>query len=257
MSRILILGATSEIAHAVAKRYASRGASIYLVGRDRSRTAALADELIELTKARAADVRGPDEPAKVRYDAADLSDLSLQRAALDRAWTAFGGFDRALIAYGVLGDEHISQTNWRVAQELLHVNLVSVVTLLDRLVEIAGRPSTLHIGVIGSVAGDRGRDRVALYAAAKGGLERYAEALQQRTWPDGPRIVFVKPGRVRTRMTAHMTPSPLTASPDLVGGAIVSALDRGTRMTYVPGWWRGIMLLVRSIPWLAFRRMRF
>lgn len=252
MTRVLILGATSEIAGAVAREYRDRGARLYLVGRNPIKTAAVAERI----KAEGV-ANGVNDPASVQYDLADLANLSEQGVVLDRAWKAFGGFDRVLIAFGVLPDEAASQHDWKLAEASLQTNLVAVITLLDRLIEHCGSPSDSRIGVIGSVAGDRGRNRVAVYSAAKGGLERYAEALQQRLSATGPRIILLKPGWVATPMTANMPPSRLIARPEQAAAAIVSALEHGKRVAYVPGWWRIVMLLVRNVPSFIFKRMRF
>lgn len=252
MTRVLILGATSEIAGAVAREYHNRGARLYLVGRNPTRTAAAAQRIL-------ADgvVDGATNPAAVEYDLADLANMSEQGIVLDRAWKAFGGFDRILIAFGMLPDEAASQHDWRLAEASLQTNLIAVITLLDRLIERCGSPSESRIGVIGSVAGDRGRNRVAVYSAAKGGLERYAEALQQRLSATGPRITLLKPGWVSTPMTANMPPSRLIARPEQAAAAIVSALEHSKRVAYVPGWWRIVMLLVRNVPSFIFKRMHF
>lgn len=245
MTRVLVLGATSGIAKSVAAIYGRRGARLFLVGRNGVQMAGITQAL--------ADGGASD----VRSALADLSKPELQGDVIDEAWTAFGGFDRVLIAYGVLPDESASPKDWRLATEAMQTNLVSVVTLLDRVVERADSERPIHIGVIGSVAGDRGRARVAIYAAAKSGVERYVEALQQRCNQSKIRITLIKPGWVRTPMIAHMPPSALIASADHVAVTIVRALDGGAVRVYVPAWWRVVMAFVRAIPGPLFRRLRF
>lgn len=245
MTRVLMLGATSGIAEAVGRIYAVRGSRMYLVARDPAKLSGVSSEL------------GLLGAAEVRTALADLARPDSQGAVLGMAWSAYGGFDRVIIAYGILPDEAAARSDWKLASEALQVNLSSVVTLLDRLLERCDRAIPVRIGVIGSVAGDRGRARVAVYAAAKGGLERYVEALQQREQRGAIRLTMIKPGWVRTRMTAGMPKSVLIASPERAAQAIVRAVDRGSAVAYVPGWWRLAMLAVRSLPGSVFRRLEF
>ena len=245
MRRVLLLGASSAIARAVARRYAATGARLYLVARTVDR---VASDAAALRAAGAADVLAAG---------ADLAKCEAHAALLDEAWRAFGGFDRILIAYGTLTDERAARTDWRLAAESLQVNLVSPVALLDRLLERLNRTDDARIAILGSVAGDRGRDRVAMYGAAKAGLERYVEALQQRSAGAPARLTLVKPGWVRSPMTAQLRESPLVAAPDVVARSIVRAMERGWATIYVPAWWRVVMLGVRMLPDWLFRRMHF
>ena len=242
--RVLILGATSAIGMAVAEAHARRGNRLYLVARDRAKLAGRAEHLT---------LRGA---ADAREAIADLGRPQDQAAMLDAAWTAYGGFDRVIVAYGTLPDEAATSADWRAAADALQVNLVSVVTLLDRVIERV-TDGTCRIAVIGSVAGDRGRARVALYSAAKGGLERYVEALQQRERHGRCSLTLIKPGWVRTPMTAHLSLPRVAVSAERAASGIVSALDRNAPVAYVPGWWRLAMTVVRTIPRALFRRLRF
>ena len=109
---------------------------------------------------------------------------------------------------------------------------------------------------ISSVAGDRGRASNYIYGSAKAGFSAFLSGLRNRLAASGVHVVTVKPGYVRTRMTAGMDlPAPLTAKPAEVADAVVQAVRRRHDVVYVRSIWRWIMLAVRAIPERAFKRL--
>jgi hypothetical protein len=109
---------------------------------------------------------------------------------------------------------------------------------------------------ISSVAGDRGRGSNYVYGAAKAGFTAFLSGLRNRLSPLGVRVVTVKPGFVRTRMTEGMKlPPVLTAEADEVGRAIFKA-ERGGDVLYVRPVWRGVMAIIRAIPEPVFKRLK-
>src|SRR5688572_26393655 len=133
MQRILILGATSAIAEAVARRYAPAGARFFLVARSAERLDAVASDL----RARGAET--------VDQAVADLGPVAGHAALLDRAWTALGGVDIALLAYGVLPDQRLCERSWPAASDALQVDFISPSALLH---ELATRLEPAGAGVI-------------------------------------------------------------------------------------------------------------
>jgi decaprenylphospho-beta-D-erythro-pentofuranosid-2-ulose 2-reductase len=111
--------------------------------------------------------------------------------------------------------------------------------------------------VFSSVAGERGRKPVILYGAAKAGLSRYLEGLDHKFRRRGLCTVCVKPGFVKTGMTAGLRPPPLAATPDDVARRVLRAIDRGRPEVYAPGVWRWIMRVIRHLPRLVMRRIEF
>ena len=108
-----------------------------------------------------------------------------------------------------------------------------------------------------SVAGDRGRKPVAIYGAGKAGLSHYLESLDHRWRAEGLVTVCVKPGFVRTGMTEGLDPPPFSGEPEEVAKDVLKAIDRGRPVVYVPGAWRGIMLVIRHLPRAVMRRVEF
>jgi short-subunit dehydrogenase len=111
--------------------------------------------------------------------------------------------------------------------------------------------------VFSSVAGERGRKPVALYGATKAGLSRYLEALDHRWHGEGLRVVTVKPGFVRTGMTAGLPAPPFAGEPERVARDVARAIDRGTPVVYTPAPWALVMLVIRNLPRLVMRRIGF
>jgi decaprenylphospho-beta-D-erythro-pentofuranosid-2-ulose 2-reductase len=238
VKRMLVLGATSGIAQAVIRRAAERGDQLHLVARDAARLDAVAAD---------AGVRGGS--GRVTHRTADLTDASRVSTVLADAQAALGAPpDLVLIAYGLLGNEEAAQRDAALAQRMLEVNFTSIVPWCESLVAMMSASRSGAIGVIGSPAGDRGRKGVALYGAAKAGLDSYLAALRHRLAGHGPRIVTIKPGYVDTPMVSHLRKNLLFVSPERVAGPILNALDRRNGVVYTPAFWRLIMLVVRLLP---------
>ena len=82
------------------------------------------------------------------------------------------------------------------------------------------------LAVIGSVAGDRGRQSNYVYGAAKGCLAIFLQGLAHRLAPAGVQVLTIKPGFVDTPMTAAFPKGPLWASPETVARDIQRAIVR-------------------------------
>jgi len=243
VKRIVVFGATSAIAQACARIWAGRGDALFLVGRNAERLEAVAGDL---------KVRGASQ---VEWLAHDLADLEAHESLVARADATLGGIDVALVAHGVLGDQMLLREDVPLAVESIHVNFVSAASLLAHLANLLERRKAGTIAVISSVAGDRGRQSNYVYGAAKAGLTAFASGLRNRLQKSGVSVVTIKPGFVDTPMTAHVKKGPLFARPDTVARAIVRAIDRRKDVVYVPGFWRLIMWVVRSIPERIFKRL--
>lgn len=133
----------------------------------------------------------------------------------------------------------------------LHAPLAIAHALLPTLLESRGA-----IVGFGSIAGARGRSRNVVYAAAKRGLETYFESLRHRYAPAQLRVQFHRLGFVSSNLTyGRKLPLPV-ATPEAVAHTVVSLLRSGSFDRYTPRWWSLVGLLVRCLPWFAFRRMK-
>ena len=242
MPRVLILGATSAIAHQVSRLYAASGASLVLAARDPARLAANADDLRARRAARVAEV------------AFDALDFDRHAAVVAESWDTFGGLDAALVAYGTLPDADAVAHDARAAVEAFRLNATSVVSVLTLLADRFEAQGAGTMAVISSVAGDRGRPSNYVYGAAKGAVSVFAQGLRARLAP-AVRVVTVKPGPVDTPMTAGMDGLPLLATAEAVGRRVHGAMTGRADVVYAPGVWRVVMAGVRAIPERVFKRL--
>lgn len=244
MKKVLILGATSAIAEAVARLYATRGVSLVLVARDPQRLQAIAADLR---------VRGA---AAVHTQTLDANQLERHEAALEAAAQALGGIDIALIAHGTLSNQAACQQSAHEMLRELQTNALSVMSLCTHLGNRLEQQRSGTLAVISSVAGDRGRASNYVYGAAKAAVTAFLSGLRQRLAPAGVQVLTIKPGFVDTPMTAQFKKGALWATPQQVALDIVRAVDSGRPVLYTPWFWRWIMLIIRSIPERVFVRLR-
>lgn len=241
--RILILGATSALAHETAKCFAKDGASFVLVARNEFKLKMVSDDL---------KVRGAQE---IEIIEADLADVAGHPALLEAALKPFSGLDVALVAYGTLGDQQLCEQDVAVALQEFTTNASSVISLLTLLANYFEPQKRGTIAVISSVAGDRGRQSNYVYGAAKGAVTIFLQGLRNRLASQGVSVITIKPGSVDTPMTAHMRKGLLFASAKSVGHGIYNALKRHKDVAYIPGYWSLVMLVIKSIPEGVFKKL--
>ena len=242
---VLIVGATSGIAEAVARRYAERGARLFLVGRNSAKLEAVAADL----RARGA--------GKVDTFLMDAEDVAQVAAMQDAAWTALGEIQVALVAYGSLPDAERAATDMAYLAREFRINAESTLICLAGLAQRFRAQRAGVIAVIGSVAGDRGRASNYFYGSAKAAVHAFASGLRAQLFADGVQVLTIKPGFVATRMTEHLKlPPRLTAQPAAVAARIETAIARRWDVVYVPGFWWLIMTIIRLLPEFIFKRVK-
>ncbi len=241
--RVLILGASSAIAAEVARLYAARGDRLHLVARNSAKLAAIVQQL--------------GGSAEVSSTQADFSQLERNEGVIAQAISTLGGLDVVLIAHGDLGDQLESERDFAAADATLRLNFSSVVSLLIPIANHLEANRYGRLGVITSVAGDRGRPRNYTYGAAKGALNVFLQGLRSRLYPTGVSVTTLKLGPVDTPMTTQHEKTRLFAKPTQVARGIVAALDARRAEAYVPGFWRVIMPIVKHAPERLFQRLRF
>lgn len=240
MANILVLGATSAIAQQMARLLAARGDRLFLVGRNPDKLAALVASL-------GANVVGSA--------AADLDSLPQNGACIEAAIQALGTLDMAILAHGYLGDQLASEAQWAEAEAILTTNLLSPISLLIPLANYFERQGRGKIGVLSSVAGERGRPRNYTYGAAKGALTLYLQGLRSRLYP-AIQVTSIKLGPVDTPMTVDHAKNRLFATAPQVAKEIIDALDSGAAEPYVPWFWRPIMGAVKTLPEPLFQKIK-
>lgn len=242
---IIIIGATSGIAEALARRYASQGAGIFLVARNFEKLAAISTDLA---------ARGAYKVASYVLDANDTERMP---EMLNTAWRTFDHFDVALVAHGTLPDQSRCETDLEYAIAEFRTNAESVITCLAALANYFENQGKGAICVIGSVAGDRGRGSNYLYGSAKAAIEAFASGLRMRLFKSGVHVLLIKPGFVATAMTADLNlPALLTAAPETVAKDIQHAINKRKDVLYTPWFWSLIMWIIRWLPMTVFKRLK-
>ena len=241
--KILVLGATSGIAEATCRIWAAQGSSLFLVGRNAEKLAVVAADL----KTRGA--------AYVDTSVSDLDDTAQHPALLAHAINSLGGMDVAYLAHGVLGDQTKAEQEFGTAAQIIHTNFVSAVSLLTWLANFCVQRHSGVLAVISSVAGDRGRKSNYLYGSSKAGLTAFLGGLRNRVDREGVTILNIKPGPVKTAMTASMAGSEKFADVNKVAATIVKAIDAKADNLYVPFQWGPIMWVIQHIPERVFKKL--
>jgi decaprenylphospho-beta-D-erythro-pentofuranosid-2-ulose 2-reductase len=254
--RVVVFGATSVIAAEAAAIYAGRGARLHLVGRSAEKLEGVAARC-RREGARTTRTMRTMRTIDVSTQAADFARLDGNASVVASAIAALGGVDIALVAHGDLGDQLASERAFEDAEPILRVNFTSVVSLLVPLANHLEAARAGRIGVITSVAGERGRPRNYTYGAAKGALNVYLQGLRTRLYGSGVTVTTLKLGPVDTPMTHGHTKHPLFGKPAGVAKSIVRAIDAGRPEAYVPPIWAAIMPIIKRIPEGVFQRLAF
>lgn len=243
---VVILGATQGMGQELARLMAVRGDRVFLLGRNAEHLKVCAQDL----EARS----GKPIAGSALCDLADPSGFS---GALDAAEAALGKLDTVVVTAARMSEQAAMENDAALTRDMLTVNFVNTILFCEesrrRLLARGG--GTLC--VFSSVAGDRGRKPVILYGATKSGLSYYLEGLDHKFRSKGLVTVCVKPGFVKTGMTAGLKPPPFAGEPGPVAERVLKAIDRGTPLVYAPPIWQLVMLVIKCLPRFVMRKIGF
>jgi short-subunit dehydrogenase len=238
----LILGATSDMALALARKFGSQGYSITLAARN-----------LEKLKATQSDIQIRQRVAVniVQFDALDTKAHATFYSNLPVKP------DVVICVFGLLGDQLKAQTDWNTCEEILMSNYVGAVSILNVAAnDMEARRNGVIVG-ISSVAGERGRQSNYFYGSAKAGFTAYLSGLRNRLFKSNVHVLTVKPGFVKTRMIENMkTPAPLTALPGQVADDIYDAVTKRKNTIYTKSIWRPVMYVIKTIPEFVFKKLK-
>ncbi|MHB1211215.1 MAG: decaprenylphospho-beta-D-erythro-pentofuranosid-2-ulose 2-reductase [Candidatus Nanopelagicales bacterium] len=240
---VLVLGGTSEIA----------GATVRAFPRGRLRRVVLAGRTSDGLAAAAARLEA-DGIAGVEWREFDATATATHGAFVDSAFDA-GDIDVVLLAFGILGNQADAEADPSLAVDVVTTNFTGAVSVglhVARRLRAQGHGTLV---VVSSAAADRARRASFVYGASKAGLDAFAQGLGDSLVGSGAQVIVVRPGRVRTRMTAGMPEIPMTVDPHDVGTAIVEAVRKGRETVYVPAQLRVLMTGVKAMPRAVFRKM--
>lgn len=240
---LVVFGGRSEIGVELARRLAP-GMTVVLAAR---RPDDLADEVAELQRAGAASVH------TVGFDADDLASHS---ALVDSIVADHGPIGTAVVAFGILGDQSRAEKDAAHAAAIAHTDYVAQVSLLTVLAATMRAAGSGTMVAFSSIAGVRARRSNYVYGSAKAGLDAFCSGLADALHGSGVRLLLVRPGFVVGRMTAGMTPAPLSSTPGQVADATVKALRSGKDSVWIPASLSLLALAFRVTPRTVWRRVK-
>jgi decaprenylphospho-beta-D-erythro-pentofuranosid-2-ulose 2-reductase len=239
---LLLLGGTSDIALAIARRYAhDQALRVVVAARPSERRTAAAAGLRDLGC----------EVSEVDLEARDPG----SHAATIEAAFAGGDIDVAVVAFGLLGDPEEAWTNADLALELAEVNFVAPVHLGVLLAAKLKAQSHGKIVAMSSVAGERVRRSNFVYGATKAGLDGFYLGLGEALKEHGVNVLVVRPGFVKSKMTDGLADAPLAVTPDEVAEAVVDGVRHNRELIWVPNAMRAVMSGLRHVPRPLFRKL--
>jgi short-subunit dehydrogenase len=234
----IIVGASSGVGAALARRLSRESYTLALVARRIDRLEALAAEL--------------NNAYAYQHDVVNTAEVP---ALLEKISHDLGQLDLLIYCAGVLYSNDPTVYDAAHDQFIFQVNLIGAVAWINPIAQRFQQQHAGHIVGIGSIAGDRGRRGMPANTASKAGLHTYLEGLRNRLWRDGVRVTTIKLGQVDTDMlkNADRRRSPIT--PEHAADLIWQAIEKRQQIVYVPWWWALIGLTVRHLPSVIFRRL--
>ena len=241
---IVIVGATSGMGRALARRLASEGHPLILAGRDLDELQLIAGDL---------EIRHGIKATTRSFDAREHAD---HPAFLEGCVEHFAGqLHGLLLCQGTMPEQADAQRDFTAARRMIEVNYLSMVSLLEPAATWFEERGAGWICAISSVAGDRGRQSNYLYGSTKAALSVLLSGLRTRLAKRGVRVIDVKPGFVDTGLTFGRPGMFLVASPESVAEDVVRGIRKNRPVVYTPFFWRAIMFIIRMVPDFVFRRL--
>lgn len=242
MPTVLILGAGSDMAQAIARTFAKHSYSIQLAARNADRLAAFKTDM---------QLRHNAMCTLHDFDALKFSTHAEFFKQLDPKP------DVTVSVFGVMDEEDLAFSDWEITERMINSNYTGVVSILNIVAAYYQSQQRGCIAGISSVAGERGRQSKLIYGSSKAALTAYLDGLRNKLFKDNVHVVTVKPGFVYTKMTETLKlPAPLTARPEEVGQAVYLAVEKKKNVIYVRWMWRWIMLIIKCIPEFQFKKMK-
>lgn len=241
---ILLLGGTSEIGLAICERYL-RNAPAHIV------LAALPDDPGREDAVAQMQAAGAKSVRLVDFDALATDS---HPGVIDECFSA-GDVDVAIVAFGLLGDAEELWQNQRKAVQIAEINYTAAVSVGVLVGEKMRSQGFGQIIAMSSAAGERVRRSNFVYGSTKAGLDGFYLGLGEALREYGVHVLVIRPGQVRTRMSAHVKEAPLTVDKEYVADLAVTASAKGKDLVWAPGAFRYVMMVLRHIPRAIFRKL--
>ncbi|MCU1363343.1 MAG: hypothetical protein JWM55_1171 [Acidimicrobiaceae bacterium] len=242
---VVVFGGSSDIARAITKKLCLvRAHTVVLAGRDQK---LLDDAVTE------AEEYGATKTDTVLFDARDPSTAARVVAeAFDKAGDRI---DLVVMAVGTLGRQLEDENDAEGAASMVSVNVTWPVAALADIRRRLIDQGSGRILVMISVASVRVRRVNYLYSGAKAGLDRICVGLAESLEGTGVRLQLLRPGVVRTKMTATMAHPPFTTGPNEVADNVLRGLASSELVIWSPPILRYVSVLMRLLPAPLWRRV--
>jgi decaprenylphospho-beta-D-erythro-pentofuranosid-2-ulose 2-reductase len=240
---VVVFGGGSDIGQAIAEAFVRAGTRRVVL-------AARRPEVLEATVERLGGGGAALETIPFNASATET-----HAEVVDAVARRVGDLDAAVLAFGVLPDQAAAMTDRSVAIEAAEVNYVGAMSLLIALAERMRHQGHGDLVVLSSVAAERGRRSNFVYGSTKAGLDTFCQGLADDLHGSGVRLLVVRPGFVRSKMTRGLAPAPLSTTPMAVAEATLSGLRSGAATVWAPAPLRWVMTVLRHLPRPVFRRL--
>jgi len=242
MPTVLILGAASDMAVAIAKKFASKGYAVQLAARNVQRLQPLQSDLA---------IRFNTTTTLLEFDALNFN-------SHESFFNSLAAKPEVTICvFGYLGDNEVARTSWTETEKIIQTNYTGAVSILNVVSNYYATRKSGTVAGISSVAGERGRQSNYMYGSAKAGFTAYLSGLRNRMFREGVHVLSIQPGFVYTRMTENLPlPALLTAQPEQVANAVYGGVIKKKNVVYVKWFWRWIMFIIKSVPEFMFKKLK-
>lgn len=240
MATVLILGATSDIGIAIARKFAEEKHTVQLACRYPSSIANLATDFR---------IRYQQDCKVYAFDAMDFkSHLQFYNELSPKP-------DIAICVFGYMTENEKALNNFEETLKTINTNYTGAVSILNIIAQDFAERKSGAIAGISSVAGERGRQSNYIYGSSKAGFTAYLSGLRNKLYKNNVHVLTVLPGFVFTKMTEHLElPKLLTAQPPEVAAAVYEGIRKKKNVIYVKWFWRWIMYIIKAIPESIFKR---
>ncbi len=243
MKHIIILGATSGISQAVAKKLIAEDVCFHLVARNEEKLNIVAADLVS---------RGCNS---VKSYLLDFNNMSRHAEVVKQISSNAEVIDTLFVCFGIMHSQQDCENDVSKTIEQLNSNYTSAVSLLVLFSQAMAKQNSGNIAVVTSVAGDRGRKSNFIYGSAKAGLGIFLEGLRYKLYEQGINVLTIKPGFVDSPMTVDIKKGALWATTEQVAKHIVKGIEKNKSVIYVPPFWFLIMVIIKLIPAFIFRKL--
>ena len=240
---VLVLGGGSDIGRAVCRQLVKgRCDTVILAGRPE-------DGMDDV----AADLRA--EGATVELRDWDATDVASHAGVIGDIFDEFGDIDLVYAPAGILGSQEAFDRDPAFAAAAVQINFGG---LVSASLVVADRLKAQGHGVLvlmSSVAGLRARKNNFVYGSTKAGLDAFGQGLGDALVGTGVRVMVVRPGFVRTKMTEGMDAAPFSTTPEEVAHLIIDGLTKGMETVWAPPVLKYPFFVFQLLPRAVWRRV--